>query len=149
MKVHSIWIRHCCLGIYFGSYIYYHVHGHDLPLNGGNQRIFLCICWQYLSQVGSGASPKLASLCFFSDLRLYCWFLFWSAFLHWWFLGIIFLHWWQCCMLLWFWGILTGSVNFIWWRNKCRWWIMLLIMNEHWYLSFYKPTHDLEVAGWN
>ena len=57
VKIHIIWIRQFCLGIYFGYSRYDHVHGHDLYWNGSNRSILLCICWQYIYQVGYGASP--------------------------------------------------------------------------------------------
>ena len=150
VKIHSLCIINCWIGVYIFSAIYSHVHGHDIYWNGSNQNILLCICWKSLSQVVSGASPCLDSFCVFvSNGRLYLWLLIWCGFLHWCFLGIIFLHWWYFCLFLWFCVILTGSKTFIWWRNKFRWWIMLLRMHKRQFIYFYKPTHGLSVSGWN
>ena len=41
------------------------------------------------------------------------------------------------------------SATLIWWINKCRWCIMLLIMNEHQFLIFYEPTYGLPASGQN
>ena len=149
VKIHSILIIYFCLGIYFSSYRYYHVHGHDIFWNSSNWSILLFICWQYLSQVVFGALPCLYSLCvFFRNWILYFRILPRYGFLHWCFLGIIFLHW-YCWMFLWFWVIITRSSTLIWCRNECRWWIMLLIIHEHQFISFFKTTHGLPVSGWN
>ena len=150
VKIYSNWIIHCCLDIYLCSSRYYRVHGNDISWKGINQSIFFCICWQSLSQVWSGPLPRLASLyVFVRNWSLYCWFLIWCGFLHRWFLGIVFFHLWRCWMFLWFWDILSGCTTFIWWINRCRWWIILLIMHKHRSLSFYKTTHGLPVAGWD
>ena len=93
--------------------------------------------------------PTWLSYVFFRNLSIYCKLLLQRGLLKWWFMGIIFLHWFYWCLFFWFWGILSGCTILIWWINKCIWWIILLIMYKHWFLSFYKPTHGLSVAGWN
>ena len=144
MKIYSICIRNFCLGIYFGSSRYYHVRGRDLSWTGSNRIISLCICWQHPYHVGSGTSPRLASLSVFvRNLSLHYRLLIQYMWTHWCILGFILLNWWYLLLLLWLWFILTGSATLIWWINKCRWWIMLLRIYEHQFISFYKPTHDL------
>ena len=100
-KKHSIYIRHCFFGIYFYSSRCSCVHGHYISWNGSHQSILLCICWKYMSQVGSGALAWLAILwVFFMNWRLYCQLLLRCGLLHCCFLGITFQHW-QFCLLLW------------------------------------------------
>ena len=142
-------MMHWCLGIYFGSCRYSHVCGHNIFLNGSNRSILLCIYWKSPFQVGPGASPWLASLfLFFRKWSMYLRLLLRWGLLHWWFLNIILLYWWYCFVFFCFWVIIAGSATLIWWINKCIWCIMLLIMHEHRFISFYKPTHGLPVAGW-
>ena len=50
VKIHSIWIRHCFLVIYFESSRNSRVHSLNIYWNGSTWSIFLCICCQYLSQ---------------------------------------------------------------------------------------------------
>ena len=65
LKINSILIGHCFIGIYLGSSRYSCVCGHDISWNVSKQNIFLCICWKSLSQVGSGALLVLSNLCVF------------------------------------------------------------------------------------
>ena len=149
VKLHSICMRHFYLGLYFSSSRYYCVHGHDLSWNVSSRIILLWICWQYLSQVGSCALPRLDSLCVFvRNWRLYFLLLLRCGFMYWCFMDIILLHW-YFWIFLWFWGILTGSATLIRRINECSWWIMFLRMHGNRFIYFYKPTHGLSVAGWN
>ena len=83
---------------------------------------------------------------FLSNLRMYCRLLLKCGLLYWCFLGIVLLQW-YFCLLLWFWGIITGSATFIWRRNECSWLIMLLRMHKKNLFPFTNPHMAYKYLG--
>ena len=113
VRIHSIWIRHCGLGKNFG---FLHVLMLMTMISTG-----MVVTKSYSCAYVGNFCPKLdlvlllswlASV-FLNNSKLYCWLLIQCRLLNLCFLVIILLRWWHVCLLLWFWGVLTGSATLI------------------------------------